>query len=120
MTGLPEEMARLARLLDKGLEALRDQSTEFAEAERSYRQAKATAWVEVLAALPKGTVPEREAWVNGATADARYRRDLAEGMRQAALESVRSRRGQISALQTMLNADRAEADFARTGPGMEP
>jgi len=35
-------------------------------------------------------------------------------MRSAATEAVRSRRGQISALQSLLNAHRAEAEFART------
>ena len=107
-----EEMARLSRLLDQGLSALRDQARELAEAEQEYRKAKATAWLTA----PEGTVPERDAWVNGKTADQRHRRDLAEGMRQAALEAVRSRRTQVSALQSLLSAERAEMEFARTGP----
>ena len=111
MTEVADEMRRLSRLLDQGLAALRDQSRELAEAEREYRRAKALAWVEA----PAGTVPEREAWVNGHTAELRYARDLADGVRQAALEAVRSRRTQVSALQTLLNADREEAAFARTG-----
>jgi hypothetical protein len=110
------ELLRLSRLLDQGLSALRDQAREFAEAEAEYRRLKATSWIEVLRALPEATVAQREAWVNGATADARLRRDLADGLRQAALEAVRSRRGQLSALQSLLAAERAEADFARTGP----
>ena len=115
MTPLPEladEMSRLSRLLDQGLAALRDQARELAEAEQEYRQAKATAWITA----PEGTVPEREAWVNGHVAEQRYRRDLAEGMRQAALEAVRSRRTQVSALQSLLAAERAEAEFAARGP----
>ena len=112
MTEVADEMRRLSRLLDQGLAALRDQSRELAEAEREYRRAKALAWVEA----PAGTVPEREAWVNGHTAELRYARDLADGVRQAALEAVRSRRTQVSALQTLLNADREEMAFSRTGP----
>lgn len=109
-----DEMRRLSRLLDKGLEAMRDQARELADAEHDYRKAKGQAWLSA----PDGTVPEREAWVNEATAKQRHRRDLAEGLRQAALEAVRSRRTQVSALQTLLNADREEAAFARTGPEM--
>ena len=115
MSALPEmadELRRLSRLLDQGLAALRDQAQELADAEDEYRQAVAVAWVQA----PEGTVPEREAWVNGQTSKMRRRRDLAEGMRQAALEAVRSRRTQVSALQSLLAAERAEAEFARTGP----
>jgi len=109
---MAQEVARLSRLLDQGLAALRDQAREMADAESEYRQAKAMAWMQA----PDGTVPEREAWVNGQTSDQRHRRDLAEGLRQAALEAVRSRRTQVSALQSLLAADRAEAEFVRTGP----
>jgi hypothetical protein len=109
---MAEEMKRLSRLLDGGLAALRDQARELADAEQEYRQAKATAWLTA----PEGTVPERDAWVNGSVAAQRHRRDLAEGMRQAALEDVRARRTQVSALQSLLAAERAEAEFARVGP----
>lgn len=108
------EMRRLSMLLDEGLKFLREQGREFAEAEAEYRKAKALAWLHA----PTGTVPEREAWVGGHTADDRKRRDLADVMRQAALEAVRSRRGQISALQTLLNAEQEEMKVARTGPEM--
>lgn len=107
-----EEMARLSRLIDQGIQAMRDQARELASAEQEYRKAKAEAWLVV----PEGTVPAKEAWVNGRTADLRYRRDLADGLRSAALEAVRSRRTQVSALQTLLNAHQEEAKFARTGP----
>lgn len=112
LADVPAEMSRLARLLDQGLQAMRDQAREFAEAENAYRLAKAQAWLSA----PDGTVPEREAWVGGKTAGERQRRDLADGMRQAALEAVRSRRAQISALQTLVNANREEAAFGRTAP----
>ncbi len=106
-----DEMRRLSRLLDSGLEVLRDQAHEVAEAEHEYRKGVALAWPE----SPEGTVPEREAWVAGQCAVLRRRRDLAEHMSRAALESVRARRGQLSALQSLLAAHRAEAEFVRTG-----
>lgn len=80
----------------------------FRSTENAYREGKAKAWVEA----PEGTVPEREAWLNGVTAHLRQQRDLADGRRQAALEAVRSRGAQLSACQTLPNAHRAEAEFA--------
>ena len=107
---IESEIARYSRLIDQGISALRDQAQEMAEAEREYRRAKALAYVSIT----EGTAAAREAAVQGATADLRYQRDLAEGLRQAALEAVRSRRTQISALQSLLNAHKAEAEFVRT------
>lgn len=110
LASMAAEFTRLSKLLSDGLEALRRQATELAESENTYRKSKAEAWLHA----PSGTVPEREAWVDGHTADARKRRDLADYMRTAAIEAVRSRRTQISALQTMLNAHQEEARFERT------
>lgn len=112
IAGLTAELLRLSKLLDDALSYLRRSTAEYADAEHAYRQGKARAWLDQR----EGTVPEREAWVNGLTADLRRKRDLAEGMRQAALEAVRSRRAQLSALQTIAGAAREEAMLARTGP----
>lgn len=109
---IEDEIAKYSRLIDQGIAALRDQAMEMAQAEREYRKAKALAYVQ----LTEGTAAAREAAVQGMTADLRYQRDLADGLRQAALEAVRSRRTQISALQSLLNAHKSEAEFARTGP----
>jgi hypothetical protein len=108
---MSDEFARLSRLLDQGLQAMRDQAHELADAENEYRKQRSLAWPTTT-----GTAKEREDAVNALTADARKRRDLADYMRTAALEAVRSRRTQISSLQTLLNAHQAEAQFARTGP----
>lgn len=108
------EMNRLSGLLDDALAYMRRQTVELANAEETYRQDKAAAWLRVD--REGTTAAEREAIVNGVTAEARKARDLAEGMRQAALEAVRSRRTQISALQSLLNADRAEAEISNYGP----
>lgn len=107
-----DEFARLSALLEAGLTTLKAAAGAYATAEADYRKAKAAAWLVV----PSGTVPEREAWVNGKTAAERRQRDYHDSMRQVALESVRSRRAQISALQSILAGHRAEAEFARTGP----
>lgn len=118
-----DEMRRLSRLIDAGLQAMRDQGQELAEAENVYRKAKADAWARcpndesgTKPADRDWTAARREAWVNGATADERMRRDLAEVMGKAAYQAVRARQTQVSALQSLLNAERAEAEFARTGP----
>lgn len=114
------EAERLSQLIDAGIEALRTQSVTLAEAERTYRKAKAEAWVKVPRdSDPKArlwTAGRREAWVDAETADLRYARDVADGMRSAALEAVRARRAQLSALQTLMNAHAEEAKFSRTGP----
>jgi hypothetical protein len=109
---LTAEAMRLSSLLDKGVMALRDASFAYAEAEHAYRSRKAMAYLET----ESGTVAEREAHVYAIMGDLRLRRDLADGERLAALEAVRSRRTQLSAVQSLLAAHKSEADFARTGP----
>ena len=111
------ELRRLSSLLDQALGYLRDQTRELAEAENVYRKARAEAWVVIDTSA---TARQKEDQVNAVTADARRRRDLADGMRQGALEAVRSRRTQISALQSLLNADRAETELAKYGPQVTP
>lgn len=111
---LGAEMKRLSRLIDKGVEVLVDQSKELADAEHVYRHSRSQAWLQA----PEGTVPQREAWVDGKCAEHRRRRDLADHLRTAALEALRSRRTQLSALQSLLAAYREDAAFSRTGPDM--
>jgi len=106
------EVRRLSDLIDEGIKALTKYANEVANAEYDYRKAKAIAWQTA----PPGTVPMREAWVESETAEQRRSLDLAEGSRSAALEAVRSRRQQLSAVQSLLAAHKAEAEFARTGP----
>lgn len=115
------EFRRLSALLEQGLTTLREQGIAYAEFEAAYRRAQAEAWLKAPEGGRGGTpVAERESWVKAETADHRKQRDIADALRLAALEAVRSRRGQISALQSLLAADRAEAEFARTGPRVEP
>jgi hypothetical protein len=106
---LSAEAWRLSQLLDKGIMALRDAAVAYAEAEHEYRSRNAMAYLET----ETGTVAEREAHVYALVGDFRRRRDLADGAKLAALEAVRSRRSQISALQSLIAAHRAEAELAR-------
>ena len=106
---LAQEARRLSVLIDRGVDALRIAAEEVARAENAYRHAKARAWVTAKGELAK----EREADVDATTADLRLARDLAEGKRQAALEALRSRRTQLSALQSILAATRSEMEMGR-------
>lgn len=106
-----DEMRRLNKLLDDALAYLRRQVQEYAEAEDAYRMAHAKAFLEAA-----GAAYLRKATADLATSSQRQRAHLADGMRQAALEAVRSRRAQISAAQSLLAGEREEMAFARTGP----
>jgi hypothetical protein len=106
---LTAEAWRLSQLLDRGIIALRDAAVAYAEAEHEYRTQNAMAYLET----ESGTVAEREAHVYALVGDYRRARDLADGQKLAALEAVRSRRAQLSALQSILSAYRAEAELAR-------
>jgi hypothetical protein len=109
------EFHRLSKLLDQGLRALREAAHEAASSEDVYRMAHAKAYLS-----HDGPQHERKAAADLATSAERQRAHLADGMRQAALEAVRSRRAQVSALQSLLAAERAEAEFARTSTRMGP
>ena len=109
LTSLTAEAWRLSGLLDKGIIALRDAAVAYAEAEHEYRERKAMAYLET----ESGTVAEREAHVYAVVGGYRRDRDLADGQRLAALEAVRSRRAQLSALQSLISAFKSEAELAR-------
>lgn len=108
---LTQEAYRLSKLLDQGLEHLRGAATDVAAKEAAYRRARAIAWQHTT-----GTAKEREDLVNAETATEREARDAAENFRLAALESVRSRRVQITMCQTLVNAHRGELELATYGP----
>lgn len=113
---LVDEAKRLSDNLDEALAELRKAGLEEATAERDYRKAVAQAWL----VAPEGTVPERQAWVRGETADKRYRRDNARARRRTANQSLESRQKQISLLQSELKAYKAEADVSSYGPERGP
>lgn len=114
MDELIAEARRLSDLLDKGVAALRQSAVDYAKAEHEYRKEHAIAYLQT-----EGTVAEREAKTYGMVGELRLDRDIADGVRSAALEAVRARRTQLSALQSLLAAHRSEADLVRSGPGRD-
>lgn len=118
---LVREMQRLSRELDKGLGYLHEVCQLWAVAEDAYRMARARAHLQAADALAaegvdRPTVDEKRAWVDSQTSAERVEAHLQGAMRDAAREAVRSRRTQISALQSAANAVRAEIEMASTGP----
>ena len=100
-----------AEELERGQSLLERAVKEYAESERLYKMGRSTAYVAT-----SGTVAEREAATDQSVSTLRYEAHLKEGMKVAALEAVRNRRAVLSALQTLANLSKSEADFARTGP----
>lgn len=109
LADLVAEARRLSVLIDRGVDALREASEQLARAENAYRHAKAKAWLTADGELAK----ERESYVDAMTADLRMVRDMHEGTRQASLEALRSRRAQVSAIQSILAATRSEMEMGR-------
>ena len=90
---------------------LDEQSRDWARKEVTYKRAHAEA---ILRA--EGKVAEQEAQADIATARQRYDYILAERLARVAREKVESVRTQISALQSLLNLEKQERQFAQTGP----
>ena len=105
------EMQRLSKKLETALTMLYSQAKEAAQTEGAYKQAKATA---VIGA--DGTVLERESRADLATTKELLAYRLASNLLDASKEAVRSRRAQISLLQSAIAAERTEAEFERTRP----
>lgn len=108
---LSDEMVRLSALLDQAQAELLAKVREAAETEHEYRLARSSAFLSA-----SGTVAEKEAHTDQACASKRRDRDIAEGLKVAALEQIRSARAQLSACQTLASAHKAEAELARSGP----
>ena len=108
---LMSEAFRLSSKIDEGVRHLNGCAIDSANAEHSYRLARAKAWQDT-----DGTAKQREDAVNAATADERRVRDLAEAGRQASLEALRSRRQQLSAVQTLVSALKSELEHSHYGP----
>jgi len=109
LTEMIHESERFSRLIDAGIESLVKASKDMAHGEHALRKATARAWAQA----PTGTVPFKEAWVESEAADEKLAFDLAESQRYNSLEAVRSRRAQLSALQSIMAAYRAEAELAQ-------
>ena len=112
---LIEAMLDASAELDSAQADLETKTREQARSENGYRKARANAYLGT-----SGTVGEREAFVDKATGQERYAAHLSEGLAKAALEAVRSRRTQLSVLQTISSAVKEELAMARTGPEYGP
>ena len=106
----------LSKSLNSALDEHRSQAVKAADAEHAYRRVRAERWAQAKG-LDMRSAKERQDWVDAQSADARRERDMAQALAQSALEVIRSRRGQMSLLQSEMNAHKAEADFTRTAPG---
>ena len=115
VSDLHHEVKRLSDLIDAGVKAVTTEARKAAHAEHDYRKGKGEQWTRVKAEGER-TAAHMAAEVDARTADLRLHRDLAEGERASALEALRSRRTQLSAVQTLANVDRAEAEIAGKGP----
>lgn len=104
---LRDEMLRLSRELDGAHDTLIKTSHDWAQAENTYRLAKANAYL-----ASSGTVDSRKASVDKATSPERVTAHTAEALKVAALENVRNRRAQLSALQSVAHAVRSEVEMA--------
>lgn len=106
----------LNALIDADVEGLHEHDIAWVDAEQEYRHAVTDAWErcprDEAAVRQNGDWPvkRREAWVAGQTADLRHARDSALSARETLRASLESRRQQLSALQTLVNAEKSELE----------
>lgn len=117
------EMAERGRGLSKSLNGALDehrvQAVNAADAEHVYRRTRAERWAQAKG-LEMRSAKERQDWVDAQSADQRRDRDMAQALAQSALEVIRSRRAQMSLLQSEMAAHKSEAEFSRTAPEYAP
>lgn len=107
-----DAMAELAAALNE----LRIAARAHAEADHAYRQAQAIAWLQLKAeTAEKRTEAHYKALVDATCSDAMLCCRLAEARHESAREAVRAIQTTISAAQSILNAERAEANAVRFG-----
>lgn len=104
---LRAEMLRLSRELDAAHDSLVKASHDWARAENEYRLAKANSYL-----TSSGTVDARKAQVDKTTSGERVQAHTAEALKVAALENVRNKRAQLSALQSVAHAVRSEVEMS--------
>ncbi len=95
------------------MDAQRAAAIEYANADHLYRQSQSIEFVRVSALQPekgKLTDPHKKALVDQACDKQMLRQRLAEAEKESATLLVRTLMTQISALQSLLNANKAEAN----------
>jgi hypothetical protein len=109
---ISNRIREVSGLLLAGCDEQRAQAVRFAESDRLYRIARARAYLQ----SEQKTVDAKKYESDLACEQTRFDALLQENLLQAELEHVRSLRSVLSALQSLANATRAEAEFSRTGP----
>jgi hypothetical protein len=105
------DMLQLSEELTTAIGELRTKSAEWARKDNTMRKAKAKAFLQAAGKNKE----EREAKADSHWATEREEANIAEGEKNACLEHVRSLRAQLSAMQALLYANRAENDSIRYG-----
>ena len=111
LKNLQEDLQATSKELLVQCDELAKTARDYAVKENAYRLAKANAYIR-----SEGTVDARKAQVDKICEHERLDSHIAEGVLDATRERVRSLRAVLSALQTIANGYKAEADFDRTGP----
>jgi hypothetical protein len=111
---IEQQLDEYVRLLDGALAFGKKAVEERADADEAYKVAHARAFVTAKAEGSTDALAKASADL--ATEGLRKRDNLADGMAQMALEAVRSRRTQVSAVQSKMRGFDAEAAYDRTGP----
>lgn len=118
MTTQNEAMAeyqRLRDLMNDAAKAAMESEIEEAHAENAYRKGKSKMLAERLASGDPKLAGDRAVMLDADSADLRLERDMKRAISKGMYENSRNYRQQLSALQTIANLERAEAEFARTG-----
>ena len=113
------ELKERSLQVDEAIEELRIANLDAKEKSHQYKLDHARAYLEVVADLSargkKTTVDLIKAVVDTRVADQHFSAAIAEGLRETALEALRSRRAQLSATQTVANLVKEEISLSRTG-----
>lgn len=104
---LYNEYIRLGDLLDNAIADLYQMGRVWAEKNHRYRIAKSAAILQIREGKNKD---EREAKAGPLYEKEKFESELAEAMKEAAVEAVRGRRTQLSALQTLMASRRSELE----------
>ena len=111
LKNLNDDLESTSKELLAECDELAKTARDYAVKENAYRLAKAKAMLKA-----EGTVDMKKAQVDEICQRERLDSHIAEGLLDATRERVRSLRAVLSALQTIANSHKAEADFDRTGP----
>ena len=108
---IEKEIMQRSHQLDAGINALNSAARAYAEAYHTYKKLYAEAFL-----TSDGAGVMREQIATKAALQAEFEAKMAEGVVRSASAAIQARRAQISALQSLLAAHKAEADFDRVGP----